>query len=684
MYGDINDRVNPDNSYTTTKVKHSFPMNAFRENTIWEDNFDDQFGVVWEESNTSTSPSGTWQITDQLTSGLIGAGFDEAINSESGGNFALIDSDSEGDGEVQNASFTMINSIDLSNYENVGVEFANYYRRWNGSRFVGICTGGCEDEANWNEIEVLDVDNHGSGDATPPNPTMYTVDISQFAANEPEVWIRFRYYSDAWGWFWAVDDVRVIEIPDYDLILGNHPQMYQGSWLITGGDWEEDSVYFRHNAAIPESQLTSMNFRSSITNFGLETQDALLTIDHEGNLVNSDSQNLERDDVGTFKVYNVPVNNTDIGQMNEFDFIANSTLPDYLTDLEATPSNNYSITPASFEVTENIFALDNGMITNEYLTISQMNYLDQTETDPFGLQVRYPIFSNTELESVTVGFRRVDADDDGEWDLGGALINVYLLELEVAGGELSGGVIAEIENIVLEGNDLPIDQNVFFDYEFDEVIDLEAGKIYSIFVESLGGAPGLRFLRTPSRVGPQQVIIDLGGEGGYVRSYAPAIRMNLVREVCQDLMVSITGDFEATASGGAEPYDYVWTDENGDVVDVSNPGDVPGGAYTVTVTDANDCVASEDISWTSVNNHQAQNINVFPNPANNVINFDLSDANARSIQIFDMTGKLVNTVDVRNSFETVNVNSLSNGLYIYKINDINGATIKTDKFSIMK
>jgi hypothetical protein len=87
-------------------------------------------------------------------------------------------------------------------------------------------------------------------------------------------------------------------------------------------------------------------------------------------------------------------------------------------------------------------------------------------------------------------------------------------------------------------------------------------------------------------------------------------------------------------------------------------------------------VSNEAISATS-------EINVYPNPAKNILNFNFTNVDARTIDIYDMSGKLVNTTEVRNNTMTVNVSEMSNGLYIYQIRDNDGNTIKFSKFNVV-
>jgi CubicO group peptidase (beta-lactamase class C family) len=75
--------------------------------------------------------------------------------------------------------------------------------------------------------------------------------------------------------------------------------------------------------------------------------------------------------------------------------------------------------------------------------------------------------------------------------------------------------------------------------------------------------------------------------------------------------------------------------------------------------------------------------NVYPNPAKNIVNFKADNITTNQVNITDVTGKLLVSF-VKNDKElTIDVSSLSNGIYFYYITE-NKAIIKTGKLIINK
>lgn len=82
-----------------------------------------------------------------------------------------------------------------------------------------------------------------------------------------------------------------------------------------------------------------------------------------------------------------------------------------------------------------------------------------------------------------------------------------------------------------------------------------------------------------------------------------------------------------------------------------------------------------------VNSHEAQaDVSIYPNPANTEIHVD--NADGATIEVYNLMGQNVMTVENANKFNTVNVEALAAGTYIVKV--INNKQVKTQKINIVK
>ncbi len=171
-----------------------------------------------------------------------------AIASTSGGNFALI----QGDGFTGTASLSMVNSVDLSTYTNVAIEFESYYRNFQGDCFVDIST---DNGTTWNNSfavhELLPLNENT------PNPELVSINFSSIGAGQASVLVRFRYESTD-DYFWMIDDVKFVEGYEDNLIL-ERPFMSAGP---QGYDYY----------MIPSSQLSEVTFGAFIYNGGITPQ----------------------------------------------------------------------------------------------------------------------------------------------------------------------------------------------------------------------------------------------------------------------------------------------------------------------------------------------------------------------------------------------------------------------------
>lgn len=235
---------------------------------IWEDDFSDP-NSVWTHDYDPTTCNLEWEVGVGLSAG--GPAAIATIQSTTADNgFAMIDSDEYG-GEtggtcVEDSWLQTINSINLSSYTNVVLEFETWYRRWNYEAcYVVISTDG----VTWPDL-TPDTDISGMpnvievfpdlADATSlaSNPLLKRINISAAAGGQSTVWIRF-HWTGTWGYAWFIDDVKVIEQPANDLVVNS-------SYVSHTGGGEE---YGR----IPQSQLPSeMNVGGEFYNFGFEDQ----------------------------------------------------------------------------------------------------------------------------------------------------------------------------------------------------------------------------------------------------------------------------------------------------------------------------------------------------------------------------------------------------------------------------
>ena len=76
---------------------------------------------------------------------------------------------------------------------------------------------------------------------------------------------------------------------------------------------------------------------------------------------------------------------------------------------------------------------------------------------------------------------------------------------------------------------------------------------------------------------------------------------------------------------------------------------------------------------------------LYPNPANTEVNISVSgNCTAANLEIYDITGRSVGAYSLRNNFLTINTQSFTSGLYIYKLFDGSGNQLNVGKFNIVK
>src|SRR5690554_67949 len=96
-----------------------------------------------------------------------------------------------------------------------------------------------------------------------------------------------------------------------------------------------------------------------------------------------------------------------------------------------------------------------------------------------------------------------------------------------------------------------------------------------------------------------------------------------------------------------------------------------------------DNIGSFTIGATTSLTINTKNINVYPNPATNFVNFEIDGLENGTVTINSITGQEVVNASFANGTK-IDVNHLNNGVYIYNVRNANGEVVKTNKLIIRK
>ncbi len=387
---------NVTNKYPTAQqAKHSGqlvdakPINVFTEkaegDSIWGDDF--SVPANWAFTHTSTPPHG-WGITSN--SDTIPVAALRPFNAPTADNgFAFVSSDAAGTQQnpsSTNANLTNVNPIDLTGQNFVTLEFYNITRNY-ASQYRVYVSG--DNGVNWTEFVV---NSHITTNVNTTNPEKVSINISNVAGGQSEVLIRFNYIAD-WGWFWAIDDVKIIESFANDIAM---TQMYS----VAG-------VQELHYTKIPTTQVdgaTAVSFGAEVVNVGSASQDLTLNVSNAAGYNQASAI-----------VTVAPTMTDSLEILNANGFIIPAAIANYDFDVEITsnntlanPENGEGVMP--FEVTDKIMAVDVYDGTPASLTGGFIGWATPAG-DP-GIGTLFEIFNATNLERVQIGIANVATPAD--------------------------------------------------------------------------------------------------------------------------------------------------------------------------------------------------------------------------------------------------------------------------------
>ena len=262
------------------KIKPS-AQNQIKGALLWENDFSD--ALTWTVSIDGSNPAG-WEFSTDPSVIPVGALSPFASTSAANG-FLFVNSDANNsadfDGDPIITTCTNVTPIDLSASPFVKLTLEHNYRWWQDTR--GVRVSG-DNGANWTDYQLTcgsddpgncigcEATDNYPGDQNTANPEVSSVDISATAGGMSQVLIQVYYNdNDYWGWYWAVDDIRINEIDAFDADLVD---------VIAGstGYWQEVLPYFQ----VPAAQVAPIEFKGVVKNVGVDDVNATFMATYTG------------------------------------------------------------------------------------------------------------------------------------------------------------------------------------------------------------------------------------------------------------------------------------------------------------------------------------------------------------------------------------------------------------------
>ncbi|MEA1873928.1 MAG: hypothetical protein U9N51_05805, partial [Bacteroidota bacterium] len=385
-------------------LQHNQDINydVLTKDAIWSNDFSE--ATDWVMDHAGGAEDKDWVICTMGTApdGWIPPyGMPEDFASETVDNgFALFNSDIDASSgsPTQDSWIQIANPIDLTTVDVPRFVFTTYYKRWADVVYFEYST---DDGTSWTPIELFpDV---VQGGATTPNYA-YSLNVPDLG-NEAAALFRFRQVGD-WDYAWFIDDVNIVDAPDYDLKLTSTATNFFSAVDYTepgNGDYYHISS---HYGKVPEEIITTESsfifFNAVVDNNGM--QDATPVVD----ITITDS---ETNEAYTFNyVHSVALaagekDTLDIAWEGDEPFLLGSdefVLGQYDIEYELSidgqtdeaPENNSYTT--YFEVTDYEYARDGGNLDG---VCGPAIWLDGGE-DGDMFAVNYTFFESSTLDSV--------------------------------------------------------------------------------------------------------------------------------------------------------------------------------------------------------------------------------------------------------------------------------------------
>ncbi len=380
-----------DNGADASTVKPYKPTSVNAKTVIWSNDF--SVPSTWVMTNTSMPISENWTIQTN-PSAIPNAApslYPLATTTASNG-YGLINSDgqpgnTDGDGAIV-ARMTTATPINLSAYPNVILRFQHNYRWWHETRMVRLSP---DNGATWTEFHLTSdaggvFTNGYPNDQNSLNPQKEEINVSAAVGGASQVLIQFYYNdNDYWGWYWAVDDVELIEQPLNDIQV-------KSAWF--SGTNNGGSEYGR----TPVSQLDgSYVVGAEILNFGVNPQTGLALNTNYVSFTASSSSAATLAPTDTVFIESTETPTLAVG-------VYNGTYTATSTQEPSGPDFANNVYPRNFEITNDLYSLDgigvHPTATQNYGTIGTNSFTGAQ--DGLVLATMYHIKATTPVSGMRV------------------------------------------------------------------------------------------------------------------------------------------------------------------------------------------------------------------------------------------------------------------------------------------
>jgi len=223
---------------------------------FWTNNFTTASDWTIANAGGAGSPAhtlGDWAIVTDVNAIPVAA-LKPAGHTTAATGYALINSDAAGSGQTQNATIVTSSVINCTGKANVSIIFQQSTRHFQELYYVVVSN---DNGATWTDFQV---NTSMAVNTNSANPALAQVNISSVAANQANVKVGFKYVG-AYDWFWAVDDVQLVETDNYDLAANGY------YWGVEG-TWGARLPYYQ----TPIAQINPIHFAGLIENKGAMSQ----------------------------------------------------------------------------------------------------------------------------------------------------------------------------------------------------------------------------------------------------------------------------------------------------------------------------------------------------------------------------------------------------------------------------